>query len=45
MISFATATEISADDIYLGYLPLAHVLELMGGGWDCRGRGTGSGTE
>ncbi|KAF0308413.1 Long-chain-fatty-acid--CoA ligase 4 [Amphibalanus amphitrite] len=30
MVSFATGTEIQSEDIYLGYLPLAHVLELMG---------------
>ncbi|XP_037090567.1 long-chain-fatty-acid--CoA ligase 4-like [Pollicipes pollicipes] len=29
MVGFAVAVRVNSDDVYLGYLPLAHVLELM----------------
>lgn len=31
MAGFAVGAHINSDDVYLGYLPLAHVLELMAG--------------
>lgn len=33
IIGYAVGLDIRKDDVYLAYLPLAHVLELMAGMW------------
>lgn len=35
IIGYAVGMDIRPDDIYLAYLPLAHVLELMAGVFMC----------
>lgn len=35
IIGYAVGMDIHSDDIYLAYLPLAHVLELMAGMYVC----------
>lgn len=31
LVAYSVVMEVNPDDVYLAYLPLAHVLELMGG--------------
>lgn len=40
IIGYAVGLDIQQGDIYLAFLPLAHVLELMAGKWMGRGRKT-----